>query len=79
MGRYGGDAIGSEKRRRVDVDDAKEELLHRVYQLNGPNKGKSPVIAHHSCEPGAVPQVPFVVSTVSFHSRKPNCTEFSFL
>lgn len=79
VGRYSGDAIGSEKRRRVDVDDAKEELLHRVYQLNGTNKGKSPVIAHHSCKPGAVPLVPFVVSTVSFHSRKPNCTEFSFL
>ena len=47
--------------------------------INGPNKGQFPAIAHHSCKPGSVPLVPFVVSPVSFHSRKPNCTEFSFL
>ena len=72
------DATCAEKR-NMDTDDAKEELLHRICQLNGPRRGESPAIAHHSCEPNVLPRVPFVVSTVSFHSRKPNCTEFSFL
>ena len=79
VGRYSRDASPPRKRVKQEKSSVKEELLHTVYQLSGANKGNAPSISAHMCEDSLVPQIPFVVSSVSFHSRKPDCTEFSFL
>ena len=79
VGRYTNHASPPEKRVKREKNAVKEELLHTVYQLNGPNKGNAPSVSAHVCEDWRVPAIPFLVSSVSFHSRKPDCAEFSFL
>ena len=79
VGRYIRQPSPPEKRVKREKSAVKEELLHTVYQLNGPTKGNAPSVSAHLCEDWVVPAIPFLVSSVSFHSRKPDCAEFSFL
>ena len=79
VGRYIRHVSPPGKRVKREKSAVKEELLHTVYQLNGPNKGNAPSVSAHLCEDWQVPAIPFLVSSVSFHSRKPDCAEFSFL
>lgn len=79
VGRYIRHASPPGKRVKREKSVVKEELLHTVYQLNGPNKGNAPSVSAHPCEDWQVPAIPFLVSSVSFHSRKPDCAEFSFM
>lgn len=69
----------------TNEDDAKKRkvehgqlwsLGHEVKQLSGKKAGVPCSVCDHKC---ALHSVPFIISTVSYHSRKPNCELFSFL
>ena len=66
------------KSKRVKVREETENedvssYAHEVKQLSGALTGTSCEICNHDCE---VKQIPFIVSSVSYHSRKPNCELF---
>ena len=63
------------KRRKVDHGQL-WSLGHEVKQLSGKRTGVPCSVCDHQC---ALRSIPFIVSTVSYHSRKPNCELFSFL
>ena len=63
------------KRRRVEHGQL-WSLGHEVKQLSGKKTGVSCSVCDHTC---VLRSIPFIVSTVSYHSRKPNCELFSFL
>lgn len=67
------------KRVNIHVSSAKNDFLHHVYQLAGKKAGTHLPERQHPCNPTQLQQIPCLVSTVSFHSRKPNCLEFDFL
>lgn len=79
MGQYRNQSDHQTKKVRIDISDEKNDLLHHVYQLAGKNSGTHLPDRFHSCDPSFIPSIPCVVSSVSFHSRKPNCDEFAFL
>lgn len=66
------------KRVHQSILSEKDDLLHHVYQLSGKNKGMCGVTKKHPCDCAEL-FLPFLISPVSFHSRKPNCIEFDFL
>ena len=61
------------------VTKEKEELLHHVYQLAGKQCGSLLPQQPHLCNSTWLNQIPCIVSSCSFHSRKPDCREFDFL
>ena len=64
------------KRVKVETETEREDVIayaHEVKQLSGSRTGISCEICNHECE---VIQIPFIVSSVSYHSRKPNCELF---
>ena len=77
VGCWKGSVKTSPKRVRRSVDPLMDECAHKVYQLSGKRRGEAAPICSHECI--LLPKVPFLISSVSFHSRKPDCTEFSFV
>ena len=67
------------KRVKLGGETENEDVFsyaHEVKQLSGALTGMSCEICSHDCE---VKQIPFIVSSVSYHSRKPNCELFDCL
>ena len=81
IGRYSKDkkVEFKEKRQRVNISVEKDDLVHHVYQLAGKQFGEHLPERHHECEVDWQQPIPCVISSVSFHSRKPNCEKFDFL
>ena len=78
MGQFITETI-SDKRQKISIPKEKEELLHHVYQLAGKQCGTLLPQQPHLCNSTWINQIPCVVSSCSFHSRKPDCREFDFL
>lgn len=76
IGQYSQRLTDTSKRQCIDTKSLLWSCAHEVKQLSGESKGRSCPICVHHCE---VEKIPFIISTVSFHSRKPNCEQFSFL
>lgn len=77
VGRWNGSLGNPTKRIQLSVDPLTDELAHNVYQLSGKKRGQAAPICSHECI--LLPKIPLLFSSVSFHSRKPDCTEFSFV
>lgn len=76
VGQYSQHETESSKRHCIITESYLWSCAHEVKQLSGESKGRSCTVCTHQCE---VNRIPFIISTVSFHSRKPNCEQFSFL
>ena len=77
VGCWKGSLENTSKRMQLSVNPVVDEYTHKVYQLSGKKRGEAGPVCSHECI--LLPTIPFLFSSVSFHSRKPDCMDFSFV